>query len=44
MAGRLGATKTTIKNLEVIYINSKDNLLVIRGSVPGKSGNLLSIN
>jgi large subunit ribosomal protein L3 len=44
MAGRLGGTKTTIKNLEVIYINSKDNLLVIRGSVPGKSGNLLSIN
>lgn len=44
MAGRLGGTKTTIKNLEVIYINSNDNLLVIRGSVPGKSGNLLSIN
>jgi len=44
MAGRLGGTNTTIKNLEVIYINSKDNLLVIRGSVPGKSGNLLSIN
>jgi large subunit ribosomal protein L3 len=44
MAGRLGGKKTTIKNLEVIYINSKDNLLVIRGSVPGKSGNLLSIS
>jgi len=41
--GRLGGKKTTIKNLEVIYINSKDNLLVVRGSVPGKSGNLLSI-
>jgi large subunit ribosomal protein L3 len=44
MAGRLGGKKTTIQNLEVIYINSKDNLLVIRGSVPGKSGNLLSIS
>jgi len=43
MAGRLGANKTTIKQLEVIYINSKDNLLVIKGSVPGKSGNLLNI-
>ena len=43
MAGRLGGSKTTIKNLEVIYINSQDNLLVIRGSIPGKSGNLLSI-
>jgi large subunit ribosomal protein L3 len=44
MAGRLGGKKTTIKNLEVIYINSKDNLLVVKGSVPGKSGNLLSIS
>jgi large subunit ribosomal protein L3 len=43
MAGRLGGSKTTIKNLEIIYINSQDNLLVIRGSIPGKSGNLLSI-
>jgi ribosomal protein L3 len=39
----LGANKTTIKQLEIIYINSKDNLLVIKGSVPGKSGNLLNI-
>ena len=44
MAGRLGGSKATIKNLEVIYVNTKDNLLVIKGSVPGKSGNLLSIS
>ena len=44
MAGRLGGGKTTIKNLEVIHINPKDNLLVIKGSVPGKPGNLLSIS
>jgi len=44
MAGRLGGSKATIKNLEVIYVNSKDNLLVIKGSLPGKSGNLLSIS
>ena len=44
MAGRLGGSQTTIKNLEVIHINSKDNLLVIKGSVPGKPGNLLSIS
>ena len=44
MAGRLGGTKTTIKNLEIIYINPNDNLLVVKGSVLGKSGNLLSIS
>jgi large subunit ribosomal protein L3 len=43
MAGQLGNKMTTIKKLKVIQINSKENLLVIKGAVPGKPGNLLSI-
>ena len=43
MAGQLGNKITTVKKLKVIQINSKENLLVIKGSVPGKPGNLLSI-
>jgi large subunit ribosomal protein L3 len=43
MAGQLGNKITTIKKLKVIQINSEENLLVIKGSVPGKPGNLLSI-
>ena len=43
MAGRLGGGKTTIKNLQIILINKENNLLVIKGAVPGKVGNLLSI-
>jgi large subunit ribosomal protein L3 len=43
MAGQLGNQTTTIKNLKVIQINSQENILVIKGSVPGKPGNLLSI-
>jgi large subunit ribosomal protein L3 len=43
MAGQLGHKTTTIKKLKVIQINSKENILVIKGSVPGKPGNLLSI-
>lgn len=43
MAGRLGGRYTTIKNLEVIYIDQARNLLVVKGAVPGKNGNLLSI-
>ena len=38
-----GYKTTTIKKLKVIQINSKENILVIKGSVPGKPGNLLSI-
>lgn len=43
MAGQLGNKVTTIKKLKVIQINVEENILIIKGSVPGKPGNLLSI-
>jgi large subunit ribosomal protein L3 len=43
MAGQLGNKLITVKKLKVIQINSEENVLVIKGSVPGKPGNLLSI-
>ena len=43
MAGQLGNKVITIKKLKVIEINLKENILVIKGSIPGKPGNLLSI-
>jgi large subunit ribosomal protein L3 len=43
MAGQLGNKITTIKKLKVIQLNLDENILVIKGSVPGKPGNLLSI-
>lgn len=43
MAGQLGNTMTTVKKLKIIQIDETDNILVVKGSVPGKPGNLLSI-
>lgn len=43
MAGQVGNKITTVAKLKVIQINSKENILVVKGSVPGKPGNLLSI-
>jgi large subunit ribosomal protein L3 len=43
MAGRLGGKNATIKNLSVILIDKEDSLLVVKGSIPGKVGNLVSI-
>jgi large subunit ribosomal protein L3 len=43
MAGQLGNKITTVKKLKIIQINLEENVLVIKGSVPGKPGNLLSI-
>jgi large subunit ribosomal protein L3 len=34
---------TSVKKLKVIQIDLEENILIVRGSVPGKPGNLLSI-
>jgi large subunit ribosomal protein L3 len=42
MPGRDGSARTTIKNLEVIRVDPDNNLLVLKGAVPGsKNGYLL---
>jgi len=43
MAGRLGGKKATIKNLQILLVNPENNLIVVKGAVPGKIGNILSI-
>lgn len=43
MAGQYGNKKLTISNLKVIDIDLEQNLLILKGSVPGKPGNLLII-
>lgn len=43
MAGQLGNKTTNIKKLKIIQVNANENILVVKGSVPGKPGNLLNI-
>lgn len=43
MAGQLGNKTANIKKLKIIQLNVSENILVVKGSVPGKPGNLLSI-
>ena len=35
MAGRMGSDNVTVKNLEIVDIDNKNNLLFIKGSIPG---------
>lgn len=44
MAGRMGNTTVTIRKLEVVRVDVERNLLLIKGSVPGKPGALLNIS
>ena len=43
MAGHLGNKKVTVQNLDVIKVDPENNLIVIRGAVPGAKGSVVSI-
>ena len=43
MAGQLGGKMVTLKSTEVLYVNAEDNILVVKGSVPGKKNTILKI-
>ncbi len=42
-AGRMGGERVTTRNLKVVQIDVENNLLVVRGSVPGAPGNYVVI-
>jgi len=43
MPGRMGYDRTSVKNLKIMKIELENNLLVIKGAVPGVKGALLEI-
>jgi len=43
MAGREGNKRITIRNLEIVYIDKENNILGLKGSVPGNRKGLLEI-
>jgi large subunit ribosomal protein L3 len=38
MAGHMGVERNTIKNLRIIKVNTEENILLVKGSVPGPNG------
>jgi large subunit ribosomal protein L3 len=38
MAGHMGAERTTTQNLQIVKIDTENNLLLIKGAVPGATG------
>jgi large subunit ribosomal protein L3 len=37
-AGHMGSERVTVKNLSVVRVQDQDNLLVVKGAVPGRNG------
>jgi len=38
MAGQLGTTRVTVRNLEIVEVDAEDNVLLVKGAVPGPNG------
>jgi len=43
MAGRMGGDRVTVKNLEVAYLDLENNLIGLKGAVPGPRKSLIVI-
>ena len=43
MPGRMGTERVTVKNLKIVNVDPENNLLMIRGAVPGRKGTLLEL-
>jgi large subunit ribosomal protein L3 len=38
MAGHMGAEQVTVRNLEIVEVDTEDNVLMVKGAVPGPNG------
>ena len=43
MPGHMGNTRCTIQNLEIVRVMPEDNVILVKGSVPGANGGILLI-
>lgn len=43
MAGHLGAERVTVQNLEVVKVDAENNIIAIKGAVPGPKGGTVVI-
>ncbi len=43
MAGHMGMERNTVKNLEIVGIDKENNLLLIKGGLPGMKGTIVEI-
>ncbi len=43
MAGHLGVEKVTIQNLSVVKVDADNNLIAVKGAVPGAKGSVVTI-
>ena len=43
MAGHMGAEKVTVQNLEIVKVYIENNLIAVKGAIPGPKGGIVTI-
>jgi len=43
MAGRMGGERLTVKNLTVVKVDAENNIIALKGAVPGVNGRIVEI-
>ncbi len=43
MPGRMGAERVTVKNLKIVKVDKENNLIAVKGAVPGYRGTLVEV-
>ena len=44
MAGRMGGNRVTVQNREILKVIPENNLILVKGSVPGAKGSIVIVN
>ena len=43
LPGHMGVVRVTVQNLEVVKVDAEQNLILLKGAVPGNKGGLVTI-
>ena len=43
MAGQMGSTDVTVQSLKVVQVRATENLILVKGAVPGANGTTLVV-
>jgi large subunit ribosomal protein L3 len=43
MGGQMGTNRVTVRNLEIVEVDTEDNVLLVKGAVPGPNGGYVMV-
>ena len=43
LPGHMGVDRVTVQNLEIVKVDAEENIILIKGAVPGNKGGLVTV-